>query len=66
MPKFSSRGSTVQRSNIFFQRSKCEHEADVHAALDDTLQTWEEKLLPELERTQRVWFDRAISTLASE
>jgi hypothetical protein len=41
-------------------------EADVHAALDGTLHAWEDKLLPELERVQGVWFDRAISTLAAE
>ncbi len=41
-------------------------EADVHVALDGTLQAWEEKLLPELERVQHVWFDRALDTLVEE
>ena len=55
---------TVSTGVALMQRPS--FEADVHTALDETARSWEEKLLPELERVQGVWFDRAINTLVSK
>ena len=55
---------TVSTGMALMQRPS--FEADVHTALDETVSSWEEKLLPELERVQSVWFDRAMNTLISK
>lgn len=54
----------VQTGLALMQRPS--FEADVHTALESTVQNWEEKLLPEIERVQSVWFERATDTLVCE
>ena len=52
---------TVNAGVALMQRSAFEQ--DIRDSLDATRMEWEDRLLPELERVQSIWYDHALSVM---